>query len=164
MNLNYTVLAVDDEASVLKIVRMILERAGFDVLTASGPEEGFKVLKDNEVDVILLDVNMPIMSGFDMLAEIKSNRKHKDLPVIMVTCQSEIADFELGKTLGVMDYIPKPFDSRVLVQRVNRAIIYASRSDEFVQGTGKELLEKGMSEHALKKTPGGAGAKKEANK
>ena len=161
MNLNYTVLTIDDEAAVLKIVRMILERAGFDVLTAAGPEAGFKALKDNEVDVVLLDVNMPGMSGFDMLEQIKANRKVKHLPVIMLTCQSELADFERGKTLGVMDYIPKPFDSRILVQRVNRAIIYATRPNEFVQGTGKELLDKGLSEHALKKEAGGITVKKE---
>lgn len=134
MSLNYVVLAIDDEAGVLMILRRILERAGFDVLTATDPEEGYKVLKKNVVDVILLDVNMPIMNGFELLEKIKQNDKFKNLPVIMLTCKGELDDFEQGRSLGVEDYITKPFESRLLIQRINRAIIYTTRPDEFKKG------------------------------
>ena len=136
--LDYVILAIDDEGAVLSILRKIIERAGFKVLTATSADEGYDILTKGMVDLILLDVNMPVTSGFELLEKIKGNEYLKDIPVIMLTCQGELTDFELGQKLGVEDYITKPFDARLLVQRINRAIVYSTRPDDFPRGTNRK--------------------------
>lgn len=132
----YIVLVIDDEASVRLILSKILERAGFEIKCAGNPMEGLKIARKEDVDIILLDVNMPLMDGFEVLEKLKSNKRTKKIPVVMLTCQGELDDFDKGHDLGVHDYITKPFEARILVGRVNRAIVYSTRADEFPEAAG----------------------------
>ena len=136
MSDRYIVLVIDDEPTVLKIVSKILERGNFAVKTASNGLEGIKIAAEEDVDIILLDVNMPGMNGFQTLEKLKDARLTKKIPVVMLTCQGEIDDFDRGHDLGVHDYITKPFEARLLIQRVNRALVYSTRSDDFPEAAG----------------------------
>ncbi|MHC4663906.1 MAG: response regulator [Planctomycetota bacterium] len=126
----FNVLAIDDEPDVLKILQIILERAGFGVHTSSNADDGLRIAFDEVIHIILLDIRMPMRDGFDLLEELKSSEKTRDIPVIMLTGEKQIKDFERGHGLGVADYITKPFRQDLLLQRIRRAIYYSLKSDE----------------------------------
>jgi len=127
----FNVLAIDDEPDVLRILQIILERAGFGVTTSTSPEEGLRLAKEELIHIILLDIRMPVRDGFDVLEDLKADDKTKDIPVIMLTGEKEIKDFERGHGLGVSDYITKPFRQDLLLQRIRRSIYYSIKQDDF---------------------------------
>ncbi|WP_432736140.1 sigma-54-dependent transcriptional regulator [Maridesulfovibrio sp. FT414] len=112
-------LVVDDEADFLKLVKRRLERRGFDVAVAADGPEGLRYLSGNPVDVVILDVRMPGMSGMDVLSHIC--RKHSDVEVIMLTGHSSVASGLEGISHGAYDYILKPFEIDDLVERIHSA-------------------------------------------
>ncbi len=132
----FNVLAIDDEPDVLKILQIILERAGFGVITAETADKGLRQAKEGLIHIILLDIRMPVRDGFDLLEELKRDEKTKDIPVIMLTGEKEIRDFERGHVLGISDYITKPFRQDLLLQRIRRAIYYSIKKDEFDEPGG----------------------------
>jgi len=133
----FIVLAIDDERDVLRILQIILERAGFAVLTADNGAEGLRLAQAETVHVILLDVIMPDRGGFEILEDLKRDEKTKNVPVIMLTGEKQIKDFERGHIMGVMDYITKPFRQDLLLQRIRRAIYYSLNRD-MLEASGGE--------------------------
>jgi DNA-binding response OmpR family regulator len=114
------ILIIEDEVSLLKGLKDNLTDEGYSVLTASRGKEGLaKALKEN-VDLVLLDVMLPEMNGFDICKEIKS--KKITLPIIMLTAKAKEADKILGLALGADDYVTKPFSVNVLLARVNAVL------------------------------------------
>ncbi|WP_320009001.1 sigma-54-dependent transcriptional regulator [Maridesulfovibrio sp.] len=112
-------LVVDDETDFLKLVKRRLERRNFDVAVASGGAEALRYLSGNSVDVVILDVRMPGMSGMEALKHIC--RKHSDVEVIMLTGHSSVASGLEGISHGAYDYILKPFDIDDLIERIRNA-------------------------------------------
>ncbi len=111
------ILIADDEARMRKLVRDFLARDGHTVLEASDGEEAVNtVLGDHRIDLILLDVMMPKMDGWEALSAIRAVSK---VPVIMLTAKSEEQDELKGFSLGVDEYVTKPFSPKILVARVN---------------------------------------------
>ena len=114
-----TILVVDDAASVRKLLQDYLTQQGFRVLTATNGQEAIYEARRSEPDLILLDIMMPQMDGFEFLRQY---RKEKQTPVIVITAKEEETDAVLGLELGADDYVVKPFRMRELVSRA-RAVL-----------------------------------------
>ena len=110
------ILLVDDKANVRQMTREVLIAEGFDVLEASNGQEALFVARAQKPDVILLDVMMPEMGGYEFL---RIYRKEKDTPIMMLTAKLEESDKVLGLELGADDYMTKPFGMKELVARVH---------------------------------------------
>jgi DNA-binding response OmpR family regulator len=113
------ILVVDDEASLVKVVRGYLEQAGYQVVTASNGREALFVARDHKPDLIILDLMMPEMDGFEFL---RAYQREGDTPVIALTARIDEMDKVLGLEMGADDYVTKPFSPRELVARV-RALL-----------------------------------------
>ena len=112
------VLVVDDEPDIVDLIRMSLNLANFDVLTASNGSEALKVLESTKPDLVLLDVMMPQMTGFEVCERIRALPSLKNLPVIILTAKGQKEDAEKGLSVGADDYIIKPFDPTELAEQV----------------------------------------------
>lgn len=116
------VLTVDDEPDVRRLVQIKLKKAGYEVLTATNGEEGVKVAVKEKPDIVLLDVKMPRMNGFEALEQIKARMDPAPI-VIMLTGEGETEDLMQGLGTGADDYIVKPFAPRELLARVKLAVV-----------------------------------------
>jgi DNA-binding response OmpR family regulator len=114
-----TILVIEDEPELVKIIRSYLEQAGFSVLAAYRGDTGLSTWENKHPDLVILDLNLPGMDGLDVAREIR----HKaSTPIIMLTARVEEIDQLIGLELGADDYISKPFSPRVVVARV-RALL-----------------------------------------
>lgn len=113
--MNETVLIVDDEERMRKLIEAYMNKEGYKVLEAKNGIEALKVFSENKIDVIILDVMMPLMDGWTVCREI---RKNSNVPIIMLTAKGEEDDELLGFNVGADNYIKKPFSPRVLVAKV----------------------------------------------
>jgi DNA-binding response OmpR family regulator len=134
-----TVLVVDDEPEIIRLVRDYLERAGFEVTTATTGATALREFTRRRPDLVILDLTLPETDGLDVARAI---RRAGDVPIIMLTARTEEADRVAGLELGADDYVTKPFSARELVARVRavmrRAQIAATR-DEVVR-VGESLV------------------------
>ncbi len=136
------ILVVDDESRMRKLVRDFLVRKDYDVLEAGDGEEALDIFyKDKEVALIILDVMMPKMNGWEVVREVRENSK---IPIIMLTAKGDESDELMGFDLGVDEYIAKPFSPKILVARVEAILRRTSRSesDESVLEMGGIVLDK----------------------
>jgi two-component system response regulator VicR len=115
-----TILVVDDEKNIVDILSFNLSKEGYEVLTAADGEKALSVYAEASPDLILLDVMLPVMSGFDVCAKIR-NADYLT-PIIMLTARQEEADKVLGLEIGADDYITKPFSMREVLARVKANI------------------------------------------
>ena len=136
-----TVLVVEDEKSIVDILRFNLEKEGYAVLTAYDGESGLEQAVNGGADLILLDVMLPKMNGFDVCRRLRE--KGSSVPVIILTAREEEADKVLGLEIGADDYITKPFSMRELMARVKanirRAVMQQSGSAEGAMSAGGGL-------------------------
>ena len=114
-----TILIIEDEKPISDIVKFNLEREGYDIITAFDGLDGYQKGIQENVDLILLDIMLPSMNGFDVCRHI---REKSSVPIIMVTAKEEEVDKILGLELGADDYITKPFSLRELIARVKANI------------------------------------------
>jgi two-component system, OmpR family, response regulator len=110
------ILVVDDEINIVKLIKTILEKEGYEVVTALDGERALDIYYDGHVDMIICDEMMPRVSGNEMIREIRS--ENKNIPIIMVTAKGSIEDKSLSFELGVDDYLVKPIDTKELIIRV----------------------------------------------
>lgn len=117
------IMSVDDDPMVRTLVRTILEASQYEVITASNGTEAIKLLADEErpIDLlcIILDVQMPDMSGFDLLTRLKLHADTQNIPVIMLTCQQSNEDVMSGYNMGAQYYITKPFTREQLLKGIS---------------------------------------------
>ena len=136
-----TVLIVEDEKSIVDILRFNLEKEGYAVLTAYDGESGLEQAVNSGADLILLDVMLPKMNGFDVCRRLRE--KGSSVPVIILTAREEEADKVLGLEIGADDYITKPFSMRELMARVKanirRTVMQQSGSAEGAMSAGGGL-------------------------
>ena len=116
------VLVVDDTPNNIKLVGNILDNAGYSVKAATNGEQALSSLEKSLPDLILLDVMMPGMDGFETCRRLKANETTKDIPVIFLTAKNEVEDLTLGFEVGAVDYVTKPFNSKELLARVKTHI------------------------------------------
>ena len=124
-------LLIDDEPDICNTVRMGLEMMGdFNVATATDGKEGIRLAKKLQPDLILLDVMMPRMSGFEVCRRIKNDPKTTDIPVIMVTALNELGDIERAINSGTDDFLSKPINKWELVTRVRTMLKLKNLTDK----------------------------------
>ena len=114
------VLIVEDEKNIVDILRFNLQRAGYEIIEAYDGEEGLSKAISENPDLILLDVMLPKMLGFDVCKALR--KQHNNVPVILLTAREEESDKVLGLEIGADDYITKPFSMRELIARVGANI------------------------------------------
>ena len=116
------ILVIDDDKVLLEIVGDMIRRAGFEAEVSPDPMKAVKMASAEGVSLILLDLMMPEMSGFEVLKALKGDRKTEPIPVIMLTSQEEVGSFAEAHDLGAIDYINKPFVESFLIKRIYRAL------------------------------------------
>lgn len=122
-----TILVVDDERHIVRLVEVNLQRAGYNVDTAYDGVEALEKVKASKPDMIVLDVMMPRMDGFEVLQNLQANPETSEIPVIMLTAKAQDADIFKGWQQGVSSYLTKPFNPRELLTFVER--IFQSLED-----------------------------------
>ncbi|MBQ9354508.1 MAG: response regulator transcription factor [Clostridia bacterium] len=113
------VLIVDDDRNICELLRLYLQKDGFDTEIANDGSEAIELQKKYNPDIILLDVMMPKLDGWQVCREI---RKTSDVPIIMITAKGEVFDKILGLELGADDYISKPFDTKEVIARIKAVL------------------------------------------
>lgn len=129
------ILVIDDEPKIIQLTQDYLENAGFSVISAGDGERALAVIRDEQPDLVVLDLGLPGMDGLDVCRSI---RKTSNLPIIMLTARDEETDKLVGLELGADDYITKPFSPKELVARVRSVL----RRSELVQ-EGREVFRVG---------------------
>ncbi|WPC43634.1 response regulator transcription factor [Clostridium sp. JS66] len=124
--MNKTVLIVDDEERMRFLIDAYLKKEGFNVLQAENGKDALKIFKENTVELVVLDIMMPVMDGWTTCKEI---RKISQVPVIMLTAKAEDEDQILGFELGTDNYVTKPFSPKLLVAKV-KALLKRAYPDE----------------------------------
>ncbi|MEY2434523.1 MAG: hypothetical protein QOC92_4248 [Acidimicrobiaceae bacterium] len=117
-----TVLVVDDDPVILKLLEVNFEMEGFTVLTAKDGEEGIEVARSEQPDLIVSDIMMPKKSGLELVIDLKSDPRTSEIPIILLSAKAQNADVRSGMDAGADDYVTKPFEPLDLVDRVNRLL------------------------------------------
>ncbi len=113
-----TVLVVDDSPTICRLVKITLEREGYQVITAADGQEGLAKIIAELPDLVLLDITMPRLNGYQLCKSIKTNQKTASIPVIMLSGMDDVADKEMGRKVGSSGYITKPFEPDELIKIV----------------------------------------------
>lgn len=116
------ILVVDDEHDFRAIVTHVLERGGYDVVSAPNGEDGIKMFSDYGPSLVVLDGNLPDMDGIDVCRRIRQTETGKTVPVVMCTVRSAVGTVGEGLSAGVTDYVVKPFEMEELLERVAKAL------------------------------------------
>jgi len=117
------VVCIEDEPEMIDLVRLILSRKGFQVVGAMGGREGLEVIAREKPDLVLLDLMMPDMDGWEVYQKMKANEAMKNIPVIVVTAKAQSIDKVLGLHIAkVDDYVTKPFGPQELLESVEKVL------------------------------------------
>ena len=137
------ILIVDDEPDNLELLEVILAWEGFVILTAASGEEALATVAQKPVDLVLLDIMMPDMNGYEVVAKIKGNLATKNIPVLMISALVDVNVRTLALTAGADDFLAKPLQRAELVLRV-RKLLRKTRA----AGDGSQVLEGEVGERA----------------
>lgn len=122
----HRILVIDDDEKLNELLKNYLSDFGYKVLSATHPEKGLQLIASRKPDLVILDVMLPEMSGFEVCKRI---RQDSNVPVIMLTARGELMDRVVGLELGADDYLPKPFEPRELVARIQTVLRRIVRND-----------------------------------
>lgn len=142
------ILVVDDDAAILKLISVILSRAGYEVRTSTHPVEALEMLNVFTPDLVISDVVMPYMTGLEFLEKVRDDPKRASLPFMLLSSHAERSDIRRGMNLGADDYLPKPFTPQELVgaidarlKRAGLATQSASTTEAKALGTAQVIWE-----------------------
>lgn len=136
----YNILVCDDDKEIVKAIEIYLNKEGYNVLKSYNGEDALKILKNNSIHLIILDIMMPIKDGIETLREI---RKTESIPVIMLSAKSEDEDKINGLNLGADDYVTKPFNPLELIARVNSGIRRYTKLGNIESNENKNVYKTG---------------------
>jgi PAS domain S-box-containing protein len=148
------ILIVDDEPNNLDVLRDCLRDAGFKVLVAQSGEMALKRVEHIKPDIVLLDVNMPGMNGFETCRRLKNNEATKEIPIIFITAKTESASQVEGFEIGAVDYITKPFQTAEVVARVNKHLTIRNLQKQLEAKNAQlqnQIKERELAEKKLKR-------------
>lgn len=116
-----SILVVDDNEDIRNLLSLVLQKQGYEVFLAPGGAEALEIVKNNDLDLILLDVMMPGLSGLEVLSLIRENKNKKisEIPVMMITAASTVSDIDAAVEIGASAYIIKPFRNENLIEKVS---------------------------------------------
>ena len=131
----YNVLVVEDEVNILKLMNIRLTKSGFNVFCAENGESALAIVKKEEIDLVVADVMMPVMDGFEFVEQMRADGRN--IPVIFVTAKESLDDKRTGFNVGADDYMVKPIDHEELVLRINALLKRADirKNKKLVVGT-----------------------------
>src|SRR5699024_8742532 len=134
-----TILIVDDDPHIRELLRLYLQKEGYQVLEAADGQEALDILEEETIQLAVVDIMMPHIDGYELCEEI---RKYYDIPVIMLTAKGEINDKEKAYLAGTDDYVVKPFEPKEILFRV-RALLrrYQMINQEEIQ-VGKTIIDR----------------------
>jgi two-component system response regulator VicR len=125
MSEKYTrmILCIEDEQEMIDLIRLILNRHGFEIRSANGGKEGLEIIRNEHPDLVLLDLMMPEMDGWEVYQQMKADEATKNIPVIVVTARAQSIEKVLGLHIAkVDDYIVKPFSPQELLTSVDKVL------------------------------------------
>lgn len=140
------VLLIDDDENICKVVKLYLEKEGFDIMIANDGQAGLDMFATTEPDMILLDIMMPGMDGIEVIKRI---RKGSNVPVIMLTAKGDTFDKVLALELGADDYIVKPFEPKELIARIKAVIRRSENAQEEEDTVRYDDLEVSLSTYTV---------------
>ncbi len=129
-----TICIVEDEEDIREILEIQLKREGYTTVSADSGEKGLRLIREHQPQLILLDVMLPGMDGFDVCRALRTEKSTREIPIVMVTARGEEADVVTGLEIGADDYITKPFSPRVVVSRIKSVLRRGARSNEDPNG------------------------------
>ncbi|MEW6002106.1 MAG: response regulator [Nitrospirota bacterium] len=148
MNDKNKILIIDDNVDTVELLKKRLRSEGYDTSEAYDGEEGLKKVPEYNPDLIVLDVMMPKLDGFEVCQRLKSDENTKYIPVLMLTAKVEVEDKVKGLDIGADDYIAKPFDYKELSARVRSLLAIKAARERLVEEEKTEALEKMMDQVA----------------
>ena len=116
------ILIIDDETDLVSTIEYRLKCYNYSVITAANGKEGLEKAISEKPDLILLDIDMPVMNGHQMLEQVRNHPEIKDIPAIMITALCEAKDIATASSYGISDYVTKPFDFTELMEKITRAL------------------------------------------
>lgn len=116
------IVVIEDEDDIQELIRYNLSKEGFRITPALSGEDGLKKLRNEPADLVILDLMLPGMDGFDVCKFLKKNEKTQHIPIVILTAKGEESDIVTGLELGADDYIVKPFSPKILVARVKTVL------------------------------------------
>lgn len=116
------IMVVDDEPYIARVIKFKLEQEGYTVISANDGQSGLQKIKEEKPDLVLLDVMMPGLSGYEVCQRIKEDAELAGIPVVILTAKGQERDREQGLTMGASDYITKPFSPNRLLELVKSMI------------------------------------------
>lgn len=116
------ILVVDDEANIVELIKFSLEQKGYEVITAYDGKQAKELINSEQLDLVLLDLMLPELDGFQLCKYIRETERYKNLPIIMITAKNHEKDKYDGFEYGADDYVTKPFSVKELVQRVKAVL------------------------------------------
>ena len=116
------IVLVEDEPDILKTLQVFLQSEDFQVLTAVDGMQGLNMAREEEPDLIILDIMLPKLDGYKVCAMLKLDEKYKRIPIVMFTARAQKADKEIGEGVGADAYITKPFDPEALLTTIKELI------------------------------------------
>ena len=116
------ILVVDDEVYILHILDFSLGAEGFEVITANNGELAIEKAKQDKPDLIVLDIMMPVLDGYETCRRLKREAETKNIPVVLLTAKGRDVDKRLGYEVGAVDYIVKPFSPNRLIERIQEIL------------------------------------------
>ena len=116
------VLTVDDSRTILAMLHHTLSNAGFEVLQAEDGQQGLDVLKNESVDVVITDINMPLMDGIEFIKNVRASGVHNSLPILILTTETSQDKRDQGRAAGGTGWIVKPFDPEKLISVIHRVV------------------------------------------
>jgi two-component system response regulator VicR len=118
------ILCIEDEPEMIDLIRVILTRRGFEIRGANGGKEGIEIIRTEHPDLVLLDLMMPEMDGWEVYQQMKADETTKNIPVIVVTARAQSIEKVLGLHIAkVDDYIVKPFSPQELLTSVEKVLL-----------------------------------------
>lgn len=112
------ILIIEDNVSLVDMLRMVLERRNYDVITTASGQEGLTLVRKKKPDLIILDIGLPDADGYDICREIKSEPKTREIKILMLTGKGTVEDVEKGFEVAADAYLPKPFDMERLILKI----------------------------------------------
>ncbi len=117
------ILVVDDEADLVETLKVRLEVSGYDVLVAGDGQQGLKMARTENPDLLILDLMLPKLDGYRVCRMLKFDEKYKDIPIILFSARVQESDVKMGEEQGADAYVTKPFEPKALLAKIEELLI-----------------------------------------
>jgi CheY-like chemotaxis protein len=117
------ILVVDDDLAVRELIELTLHQAGYEVLSAADGKSAVEIVQKDKPDMVLMDVRLPVMDGYEACRRITSDPVIKHIPVVFISARGQVEEIRLGLSAGAVDYFVKPFSLELLKKRIQELLI-----------------------------------------